>query len=105
VGRDPGTLAKTVTALVRMSGGSGRDELDRRGRSSRPLAGSTRQIADGLPPLPTPASATSSWSSTRSRWLRSRRLARPSSGCGLAEEDVDSETVPWRAYLAGLLVL
>ncbi|HEY7600524.1 MAG TPA: LLM class flavin-dependent oxidoreductase [Candidatus Limnocylindrales bacterium] len=48
VGRDPVTLERTVAVLVRMAGGEGRDEVDRRGRTSRPLSGSPRQIADGL---------------------------------------------------------
>jgi probable F420-dependent oxidoreductase len=48
VGRDPATLEKTVAVLVRLPGAVGREEVDSHGRTSRALAGSTGQIADGL---------------------------------------------------------
>jgi alkanesulfonate monooxygenase SsuD/methylene tetrahydromethanopterin reductase-like flavin-dependent oxidoreductase (luciferase family) len=49
VGRDPATVERTVTLLVRMPGGVGRDDdVDRRGRMSRALAGTPDEIADGL---------------------------------------------------------
>ena len=48
VGRDPRTLEKTVTVLVGLPTGTGRDERDRRGRLSKPVGGSAEQIATSL---------------------------------------------------------
>lgn len=48
VGRDPATVERTVTVLVQLPGGEGRDEVDDDGQTSRPLAGSADEIADGL---------------------------------------------------------
>ena len=48
VGRDPATVERTVAVLVRTEGGSGRRVVDERGRSSQPVAGTPRAIADGL---------------------------------------------------------
>lgn len=48
VGRDPSEVERTVTVLVRMAGGAGREEVDGRGRLSRPLAGTANEIAAGL---------------------------------------------------------
>ncbi|CAN5603888.1 LLM class F420-dependent oxidoreductase [soil metagenome] len=48
VGREPGGVERTVAVLVRMEGGAGRDEADKRGRLSRALAGTPDEIASGV---------------------------------------------------------
>jgi alkanesulfonate monooxygenase SsuD/methylene tetrahydromethanopterin reductase-like flavin-dependent oxidoreductase (luciferase family) len=48
VGRDPASLERTVALLVRTSGEAGRDEVDHRGRTNRPIEGTAQQIADRL---------------------------------------------------------
>jgi alkanesulfonate monooxygenase SsuD/methylene tetrahydromethanopterin reductase-like flavin-dependent oxidoreductase (luciferase family) len=48
VDRDPSTLGRTVAVLVRTTAGTGRDEVDSRGRLSPALTGSPDEIAHGL---------------------------------------------------------
>jgi alkanesulfonate monooxygenase SsuD/methylene tetrahydromethanopterin reductase-like flavin-dependent oxidoreductase (luciferase family) len=48
VGRDPGTLERTVAVLVRLSGGTGRPSGDVAVRAIPPLAGSPAELADAL---------------------------------------------------------
>jgi alkanesulfonate monooxygenase SsuD/methylene tetrahydromethanopterin reductase-like flavin-dependent oxidoreductase (luciferase family) len=48
VGRDPAQVERTAAVLVRMPGGTGRDEVDERGRLSHALTGAPEEIAAGL---------------------------------------------------------
>jgi probable F420-dependent oxidoreductase len=47
-GRDPAEVERTVSVLVGMPGGGGRQEADEKGRQSRALGGEPAEIAAGL---------------------------------------------------------
>lgn len=47
-GRDPATLTRTATVLVRLTGGRGREQGDSAGRATVPLSGPPEVLAEGL---------------------------------------------------------
>ncbi len=48
VGRDPATLERTATILIRLTGGHGRTQGDRSGRSTQPLTGTPAELAHAI---------------------------------------------------------
>jgi probable F420-dependent oxidoreductase len=50
VGRDPAEVERTATILVRLSGGTGRNQGDRAGRNTPPLSGTPDELAAAIRP-------------------------------------------------------
>ncbi len=48
VGRDPASIERTATILVRLTGGTGRNQGDRSGRSTPPLTGTPEELAGAI---------------------------------------------------------